>query len=257
MLSAAQRASFDERGLLRLPGWAPARAVAALRTRILELFRERRLVPDPVPAGHAVTPSHTSRLASAHRFDEVWGAETRELLDELLGAGAWQPPECAGQILAVTFPLRGGTWRLPHRVWHLDYQAPAALRGLPGLQLFLCLDRVAPRAGGTLVVCGSHRLIEAIRRGEAPEWPGRSAEVRKRLRAGVPWLRELWSLREGEDRESRFMRETSTEGGVPLQVAELSGEPGDVYAMHPWLLHAPSVNCGTLPRMVLTQRVHV
>ncbi len=43
--------------------------------------------------------------------------------------------------------------------------------------------------------------------------------------------------------------------GVSLQVVELTGEPGDVFVTHPWLLHAPSANCGELPRMVLTERI--
>jgi hypothetical protein len=40
--------------------------------------------------------------------------------------------------------------------------------------------------------------------------------------------------------------------GVPLRVAELLGEPGDVTLMHPWAFHAPSANCGTGPRMMVS-----
>jgi hypothetical protein len=123
------------------------------------------------------------------------------------------------------------------------------------VQLFLCVDRVAPHAGGTLVACGTHRLIDALRRREGPAWAGRSVEVRRRLRAEVPWLADLASLRAGEDREARFMSEVTPFAGAPLQVVELAGEPGDVYVMHPWLLHAPAANCGSLPRLVLTERI--
>ena len=42
-----------------------------------------------------------------------------------------------------------------------------------------------------------------------------------------------------------------------LQVVELTGEPGDVWLMHPWMLHAPSANCSERPRMVLTERIAV
>jgi hypothetical protein len=255
VLSAAQRESFEERGLLHLPGLVGARTLDALRERVLALFRVRRLVPDPCPPGFAVTPSFTASVVERFAFEEVWGGAVLALLVELLGAGSWRLPGHAGQLLAVTFPLPGATWQLPHKVWHLDYCAPGALRSLPGLQLFLCLERVAPRAGGTLVACGSHRLIDTLRRRMGPAWPGRSAEVRRRLRAEVPWLAALLSLREGEDREARFMARPTLHDGAALQVVELAGEPGDVFAMHPWLLHAPSANCRGAPRMVLTERV--
>jgi len=255
MLSTEQRATFEERGLLRLPGMVEPRVVGELRERIFALFRERRLVPDPVPPAFAVSPSKTASVVNACGFEEVWGADVHELLDGLLGAGAWHRPKHAGQLLAVTFPRCCATWQLPHKVWHLDYAAPGVLRSIPGVQLFLCVDRVAARAGGTLVVSGTHRLIDALRLREGPAWPGRSADVRKRLKAEVPWLGELCSLREAEDRESRFMKQPTSCNGAPLQVVELTGEPGDVFAMHPWLLHAPAANCGTLPRMMLTERI--
>jgi hypothetical protein len=255
VLSAAQRARFAERGLLHLPGLAPAAHIDALRERILAYFRAHGLVPKHVPPGFAVRPSRTAPLVNALGFEEVWTAQVPALLDALLGAGAWRMPRGPGQLLAATYPLAGGTWQLPHQVWHLDYMAPGAARALPGIQVFLCVDRVAPRAGGTLVACGTHRLIEALRLRAGPAWPGRSADVRKRLRAEVPWLRALCSLRPGEDRAARFMARPEETSGVPLQVVELAGEAGDVFVMHPWLLHAPSANCGARPRLVLTERV--
>jgi len=255
MLSATQRTEFEARGLLQLPGLVDAHAAAALGERILADLRERRLGAAPPPPGFTVHASDASGAVRALDFAALWGAAVLEGLDELLGTGAWQPPRGAGQVLAISWPLRGVAWSLPHRVWHLDYAAPTALRRLPGIQVFLCVDRVEPRAGGTLVACGTHRLIDALRRAQPPSWPGRSAEVRKRLHARVPWLRELWSLRPGEDREARFMREPTLHEGVPLRVVELVGEPGDVYLMHPWLLHAPAPNCGARPRLVITERI--
>lgn len=256
MLSAEQRTTFEARGLLHLPGFADARAVGALRERIVAYLREQRIVPDGAPPGFTVHASRTASVLRAHDFEALWGAQASALLDELLGRDAWQRPKDAGQLLMLSVPLHGTVWALPHNVWHLDYPAPAALRSLPGMQLFVCLDRVERRGGATLVACGTHRLIDALRRDRPKDWPGRSADVRRRLRARVPWLAELFSLREGGDREARFMREHTLGGDVPLQVVELVGEPGDVYAMHPWLLHAPSPCCGDRPRMVVTQRVH-
>jgi ectoine hydroxylase-related dioxygenase (phytanoyl-CoA dioxygenase family) len=256
VLSQAQRAEFEERGLLRLPGLVDARVVGALRDRILEHLCERGLVPDPVPSGFIVHPSRTASVARAHGFEEVWGAAVLELLDEMLGRARWQRPKWAGQVLALTFPRHGAVWSVAEKSWHLDYMAPSALRSMPGLQLFLCLDSVERHAGGTLVACGTHRLIDALRRRQGPGWPGRSADVRGRIQAAVPWLRELTTLRANEDREARFMGAPTLHEGIPLQVVELAGEPGDVFAMHPWLLHTAAPNCGARPRMVLTERLH-
>jgi hypothetical protein len=266
VLSAAQHAAFEESGLLRLPELVDAVVVAALRERILAHLDARGLVPDPCPPGFAVTPSKTASVVNAFGFEELWGKSALALLDALLGADSWRLPGHAGQLLAITFPLPAATWQLPHKVWHLDYTAPGTPRAsgarsersqedLPGIQLFLCLARVEAGAGGTLVATGTQRFIDEIRRSAGPGWPGRSAEVRQRLKASVPWVRELCSLRPGEDRVARFMREPLRWDGTPLRVVELIGEPGDVYAMHPWLLHAPSANCGSLPRMVVTERI--
>ena len=255
MLSTEQRASFAEHGLLRLPGLAEPHVLAALRERVFGHLREQGILPDPAPPGFSVTPSQMARVVNDFGFEEVWGKAALACVDELLGIGTWTTPKHAGQLLFLTFPLEGAAWQLPHKVWHLDYPAPGALRGLPGVQLFLCVERVTPRAGGTLVACGSHRLIDGIRRREGTAFSGRSAEVRRRLRAEVPWLRELWSLRAGEDREARFMSRPTDCGGVPLQVVELCGDAGDGFVMHPWLLHAPSPNCGDGPRLVLTERI--
>jgi hypothetical protein len=252
VLSAAERDVFERRGLLHLPGLVPEAQVAALRERIRAYFDAHGLVPKEIPPGFALRPSKTGRLVAELGFEEVWTPQVPRLLDALLGARAWSVPRCAGQLLAVTYPQSGGEWRLPHQVWHLDYMAPGAARALPGTQVFLCIDRVAPRSGGTLVACGTHREVDAIRLRAGPAWEGRSADVRKRLRAESPWFRALCALRAGEDREARFMAQADDAG---LQVVELTGDAGDVFVMHPWLIHAPSANCGERPRLVLTERV--
>ncbi|MGH2899530.1 MAG: phytanoyl-CoA dioxygenase family protein, partial [Solirubrobacteraceae bacterium] len=145
---------------------------------------------------------------------------------------------------------------VPHQSWHLDYTAPGAARGIPGAQVFLCVDEIAPGAGGTVVAAGVQHLIDAIRRREGPGWSGRSLDVRKALQREAPWIRDLGTCRAGEDRLARFMASPTRVKDVELQVVELVGEPGDVYVMHPWLLHAPAPNCGSRPRMGLTERIH-
>lgn len=38
--------------------------------------------------------------------------------------------------------------------------------------------------------------------------------------------------------------------GVDVRVVELTGEPGDLVVMHPWLLHNISMNVADTPRMM-------
>jgi len=254
MLSAAQRLELETRGVVCLRGAVDPRVTSELRARILAFIAERRLAKSAEP-GFTIHPSKTGPLLRALPFAELWGEGVIGALDAVLGAGAWTVPKFAGQLLAMSFPFRGAAWQLPHSVWHLDYQAPGSAVRLPGLQPFLCVDRVEPRSGATLVVAGSCRLIDALRLRAGRKFSGRSAEVRGQLLREVPWLRELCSRREGEDRVARFMDRATLHQDVSLQVVELTGDPGDVWLMHPWTLHAPSVNCGERPRMVVTERV--
>jgi hypothetical protein len=45
-------------------------------------------------------------------------------------------------------------------------------------------------------------------------------------------------------------------GGIPVRVAELTGQPGDVVLTHPWVLHSWSCNTGSSPRMMLTKNLY-
>jgi hypothetical protein len=53
------------------------------------------------------------------------------------------------------------------------------------------------------------------------------------------------------------MRRGAVVEGVPVRVAELAGEAGDVVIGHPWLLHCGAPNCGPAPRLMRVQRVRL
>jgi hypothetical protein len=80
--------------------------------------------------------------------------------------------------------------------------------------------------------------------------------VRKVLREEIPWFRELCSPGGREERIARFLARATPFGGSSLQVVELTGEPGDVYLMHPWTPHTLAPNCGVRPRIAMTERIH-
>lgn len=138
----------------------------------------------------------------------------RAAIDELLGAG-WPQPFSWGDPL-VTFP-EAGEWAPPTRGWHIDFPACATLR----LKWLGYLEPVGPDGGGTVIADGSHRLVERALRDLAPDDPGRSPVIRNAI-------------------------------GPLADVVELTGEPGDVVFMHPWLFHAPAPNRSDAPRLMVT-----
>jgi hypothetical protein len=43
--------------------------------------------------------------------------------------------------------------------------------------------------------------------------------------------------------------------GIPVRVAELTGQPGDAVLAHPWVLHSHSPNASGYPRIMLTKNL--
>ena len=144
--------------------------------------------------------------------------------------------------MLLTLP-NADAWTLPHGIWHLDL--PRLPRpGIPGLQAFAFLDAVPPGGGGTLVVRGSHRLLN-------DRSFARSKQV-KRLLKREPWFAAL--MRRGEGDRQRFLDAPAEVRGVPVQVVELHGKPGDVVLTDLRLLHTIAPNASAAPRLMATQR---
>ena len=79
----------------------------------------------------------------------------RLLLDELLG-----PTRSSGRDWGktlVALPERDSVWSVPGTAWHFDhlYRSPGVVTAV---NLFLLIDDVAPRGGGTAVVRNSPQL---------------------------------------------------------------------------------------------------
>ncbi|HXX47294.1 MAG TPA: phytanoyl-CoA dioxygenase family protein [Myxococcota bacterium] len=246
MLTPDERQVFERDGVVALRGAANAAAVGELRAAL-----QARIAASAA----TLTPSQLADLAKQHEFAATWGPRVMGAVDDLLGSGRWELPKAAGQVLFASAPTPGARWDVPHSVWHLDYSAPGSARTLPGVQLFVCLDRVAPRAGGTVVIAGVHRAIDGIRRRAGDAWPGRSKDVRRELHRASRWFRDLCSTRPGEDRVGRFMAGAGDQVCESLRVVELTGEPGDVHVVHPWSIHAPAPSCGDRPRLALSERI--
>lgn len=253
-LSREDRARFEERGLVRLPGLI-ARAAAEEMADALwrEMARKDGIHRRERKTWQIERPAHFRPLQDAGAFKAMGGPAVRAVLDDLMGAGRWEAPDRWGLPL-VCFPRPHGRWDVPTTNWHLDLPAnPENRQALVG-RVFLLLAPLRPQGGGTLVALGSHQLVDRMiaRSGERLS----SADVRKRLKSHHRWFHDLMTPdKSRRDRTAWFM-ETETEvDGVALQVEEMTGEPGDVLLMHPSALHAGAPNMLSEPRLALTQFV--
>ena len=149
--------------------------------------------------------------------------------------GPWQ--------ILITLP-NTSKWIVPHLMWHLDFPR-LPNNQLPGVQMFTFLDSVKPQGGGTLVVSGSHQLLNNQRFIS-------SKEVKKTLKREEKYFTRLFSS-QVENRE-KLLLENGKAGDVNLRIIELTGEPGDLYLADLRLLHTIAPNASNIPRLMLTNR---
>lgn len=170
------------------------------------------------------------------------------MLDDLLGVGGWDPPAHWGEFL-ITFP-NASSWSLPHTGWHQDWTFATPCEPVRFFKAFMYLNDVATGGGGTLVVRGSHRLAGRFGTGRALDEAGEPVKGSELLYQECSWLRDLASPGHERTRYRRFVEEVTDLDGVGLQVVELTGEPGDIVIIHPWLIHAIAPNAAASPRFV-------
>jgi hypothetical protein len=254
-LSTDQRRRFDERGLVRLDGLIAARTAEAMADRLWQELARKHGVRrgDPASWGEQ-RPAQFGGFQKTGAFNAMATPELRAVVDSLIGPDAWREPRGWGLPL-LCFPTGGGPWELPHKVWHLDLTPDPKHPDLVVGRIFVLLAPLRPQGGGTLIATGSHRIIEALaaRRGVRMS----SADVRKALVRDHTWFADLMGPpKPGEDRIGRFMAQPTVVDGVPLQVEEITGGPGDVILMHPHALHGLSNNVRDRPRLALTQTIY-
>jgi hypothetical protein len=263
-LNLEQRRQFWEEGVVRVPAAIAADAVEAMADRIWRVFTRRfgfrRDQPETwtMPDAAAVIHPVLVQMANAGVFAAALSPAVESLLDDVFGEQGWLAPRLPPRPLGLLFPTPGRPWSVPTRNWHLDFgpgrssdeaQRPERVR------LFAYLSSVKPGGGGTFYVAGSHRAVGLV---ASDMWTTRervtSSMVVKRLKRESDWFAGLCSKgQEDPGRVSRFMHDGATFRDVPVRVAEMTGEPGDVLIWRFNLLHAtPSSNRLETPRLVLS-----
>ena len=232
--------SRDEAAEMRSVAWRVLASIGILESDPSTWIKER--------------PEHLQQLKADPAFRAVGGPRLREAIDIVLEGQAYEGPKNWGALF-LAFPSMHA-WNVPCRGWHADANYLSALSPPAGVRTHALLGDVASRAGGTLIVSGSHRLVHKHFTDNPPPPGTRGADYRNLL-LSHPYIRDLHSEGDAAERAARFMDRAEDHEGIPLQVVENTGTAGDVILLHPLLLHAATSNNGNAPRFLLSGGVDV
>lgn len=243
---------FRRTGIAKLTGVFSDESAAEMREACWQGWSDTYGVRRDDPTTWSAVPRwKTVKSAKRHpSFLAILGDQLRSLADTLIGPG-WSTSNGFGGLLA-SFP-NTTRWYLPGAggVWHSDFLYSAPIDPLPGLRVFAIFGDVPPGGGGTLLVEGSHLMVERFVRARPDLALGRTKTARAACHASNDWLHNLTN---GDDhdptRPDRYMAQTSDVDGVPVRVVEACGQAGDVYVCHPWTIHCPPPNANDQPRFL-------
>lgn len=242
------RQELETRGIIRFDGLISKTDAIAARDLIYEAASEHELYTSagwqrsqdrfniPKPFREAI-----KALNHSDRFPDLVSEEVIEIAHGLVGEPVTPMPP--GQQILFTLP-GAGAWSVPNDIWHVDLPRLGKL-GPPGLQMFAFLDEVQPKGGGTLVLAGSHRLLNTSQ-------VIRSKEL-KRLLGGEPYFRSLFDAKRAPI--TRLEDTVGSVDDVDLEVVELTGQIGDVYFMDLRVFHTLAPNASETARLMLTCRL--
>jgi hypothetical protein len=255
-LSSEQKDELAETGCVRVPQAFDAAAAAAMRDAVWRELERLHAIRRSDPSSWPSTrPTGLQGIKELPVFAPIGRGRTVGAIDALLGPGSWPRPRQWGFFL-VSFPYSTEPWTVPSTGWHIDADTGIPAEPLFGLRIYSFLSDVPRAGGGTVVVLGSHRLVER-HLGHHPADRGAMPRVfRRSFLRSDPGLRALTE----EDPAKRAAATTFTSpheiAGIPVRVAELTGVAGDVIVAHPWQLHARAPHCASAPRMVRSKDVY-
>jgi hypothetical protein len=249
-----ERARFVETGLLRLDGAIPADDAAAMQATVWRYVERRAGIRlddrSTWPGPHAINFRGLKRDPVIRSLFD--GGAVRAALDAFFGPDEWARPTSGAQVL-LTFPSPG-PWILPHGGWHTDFWISRPSWPVLGVKVFAFLSDVEPGGGGTLVLSGSHRLVERFTEGIPSGTPGNN-RLWARLLRGDPWLHDVDRAGPEPERTQRLLGAEHVVDGVPIGVVELTGRPGDVVLTHMDVLHTTAPNVRPTPRVMLGKNI--
>jgi ectoine hydroxylase-related dioxygenase (phytanoyl-CoA dioxygenase family) len=245
---------FADTGVLHLPGaFSPgeAGAMADGFWNYLEArCPARRGDPASWPEGHP-PPGVSLRGLKAKRVftPALDNAAVTGALDAVLGRDCWVAPKRGPRVL-VTFPTPG-PWVMP-TAWHMDSGFETPTYPVPWMQLWAVVGPLPPCGGGTLLLAGSHRLVERYRQGLREEERGGNSVSWGRFMRQHPFLDRLRQGGSPENPGRELLGQANDIDGIAVQALEVSGQPGDVYLSHGQVFHCAAPDTSGSPRLMLT-----
>jgi hypothetical protein len=254
MLTAVEFERFVETGLLRVDGAFSPEQAAAMRSAVLRHVERRSGIrfDDPAswPGPHAINFQGLKRSPAMQALLDCDGVRTA--LVAAFGPGEWARPKPGAQVL-LTFPT-AGPWVLPHGTWHTDYWIERPSWPALGVKVFAFLGDVEPAGGGTLVLSGSHRLVERFA-ADMPSGTTTSSRLWRQFMQRDPWLHDVYWAGSEPERTQRLLGAEHVVDGVTVGVVELTGRPGDVVLTHMDVLHTAAPNTRPTPRLMLGKSI--
>jgi ectoine hydroxylase-related dioxygenase (phytanoyl-CoA dioxygenase family) len=240
---------FGEHGWMRVRAAFSTDEAAAMRAAVWRVLADVGIREDDPGTWTSERPEHLQHLKDDAAFQAVGSPRLLEAIDAVLEGQNYQLPKHWGACF-LAFPTHH-PWNVPSRGWHIDANYVSALSPPGGVRTHALFGDVMPRAGGTLIISGSHRLVHKYFQDDPPPSGTRGAGYRKRLQ-GHPYIGELHAGGSAGERVTRFMDRAEDHGGISLQVIENTGSAGDVILLHPLLLHVATPNTGSRPRFLLS-----
>jgi len=240
---------FHEYGWVRVPRAFSSEAAAAMREAVWQALADDGIRRDDPRTWTLERPTGLQRLKEHPAFHTAGSPSVLAAIGAVLAGQAYEMPKNWGALF-VAFPTRDA-WSIPASGWHIDAKYTSALTQPRGVKTLALFGDVAPRSGGTLFVSGSHRLIHRWFQENPPPPGARSADMRKLLQLH-PYIRDLHTGGDPEERIARFMGRAEISDGIPLQVVECTGSAGDMFLLHPLTLHVAATNSGHFPRFLLS-----
>lgn len=194
-------------------------------------------------------PAHLQQLKHDPVFQAVGSKTLFEAIDSIFEGRSYEPPKNWGAFF-VAFPS-AKPWCVPSDGWHIDANYTSPLWPAYGVKTFALLGDVVHCGGGTQILSGSHRFVHHWFQANPPPTGARSADMRGLLQSH-PYIADLHGAGEAEDRVARFVDRTEEIDGIPLRVFETTGAAGDVFILHPLLLHVAAPNKASEPRFLLS-----
>lgn len=257
ILTDQQQRDFHSRGVVKLTGAFSEKHAAEQCAMIWQELREDYGILEHDRSTWRQPDKQLYRARDNPFHNTMVTAQIVDALDSVLGPGEWiRNGHSNWGSLLVTFP-NATEWEVPQNPWHWDSTIPAHHHRVGAIQMFSLLTSMRPGGGATVFVEGCHRLLlQYYAALSADKRQDKHATHRKRFMSSHPWLRELSGAeRKIKDRKAFFMQQGGLIDGVEVRVREMTGEPGDVYLLHPLLLHCWASNALDTPRMMRSKMI--